>query len=189
MEEQQLIRGCIDGDRKCQEALYKKFSRKMFGVCLGYSKNYEKAKDFLQEAFIKIFQNLDKFDAKGSLEGWIRRIVVNTAIDHYRKEIRYASETQLSEVVVYADKENLNYALKKLESDEFRSILQALPDGYRVILNLYIVEEYTHREIAALLGISEITSRTQLFKAKASLLKLLENNVRLKNLLQEYYEN
>ncbi len=187
MEDQELVKGCIDGDRNSQELLYKRFSKKMFGVCLGYAKSHESAKDFLQESFIKIFNNIHKYDFQGSLEGWVRRVVVNTAIDHYRKEIRNAAKDKQSEISLYAEKQYYNRALTKLDSEDFLKLLHALPNGYRTILNLYVVEEYSHKEIADMLGITEGTSKSQFFKAKAYLLRKAEGNTEIKKLLQEYY--
>ena len=172
-DEMAMVQACLDNDPVAQEKFYQRFARKMFGVCLGYAKNEESAKDLLQEGFIKVFRNLDKYDGSGSLEGWVRRTIVHNNIDQYRKESRQVKTTELNPDI--ADKEGelvvTNQALKQIEADDFHRITQDLADGYRIILNLYFVEGYSHPEIAEHLGISVGTSKSQMHKAKQSLIK------------------
>ena len=164
--ESDLIRGSINGDRRMQELLYKTFSAKMYGVCLRYAGNAEDAQDILQEGFIKVFRNLDRFRAEGSFEGWIRRIFVNTAIEHYRRTVNMypVSESQENNV---EDKDWS--AFDKLAVKDLMKLIQDLSPGYRAVFNLYVVEGYTHKDIAAMMGISEGTSKSQLARAKAIL--------------------
>jgi RNA polymerase sigma factor (sigma-70 family) len=155
-----------------QETLYRMYSPKMFGVCLRYSGHQEDAQDILQEGFIKVFRNLEKFRREGSFEGWMRRIFVNTAIEHYRKSINLypVSESQENNV---EDKEW--NAFDKLALKDLVKLIQTLSPGYRTVFNLYVVEGYTHREIAEMMGISEGTSKSQLARAKAILQNLINN--------------
>jgi RNA polymerase sigma-70 factor (ECF subfamily) len=144
----------------------------MFGVCLRYSGHQEDAQDILQEGFIKVYRNLEKFRREGSFEGWMRRIFVNTAIEHYRKSINLypVSESQENNV---EDKEW--NAFDKLALKDLVKLIQTLSPGYRTVFNLYVVEGYTHREIAEMMGISEGTSKSQLARAKAILQNLINN--------------
>ncbi|MGL6266893.1 MAG: RNA polymerase sigma factor [Chitinophagaceae bacterium] len=155
-----------------QETLYKMYAPKMFGVCLRYSGHQEDAQDILQEGFIKVYRNLVKFRREGSFEGWMRRIFVNTAIEHYRKSINLypVSESQENNV---EDKEW--NAFEKLALKDLVKLIQTLSPGYRTVFNLYVVEGYTHREIAEMMGISEGTSKSQLARAKAILQNLINN--------------
>ena len=166
--ESDLIRGSINGDRRMQELLYKTFSAKMYGVCLRYAGNAEDAQDILQEGFIKVFRNLDRFRAEGSFEGWIRRIFVNTAIEHYRRAVNMypVSESQENNI---EDKDWS--AFDKLAVKDLMKLIQDLSPGYRAVFNLYVVEGYTHKDIAAMMGISEGTSKSQLARAKMILQK------------------
>jgi RNA polymerase sigma-70 factor (ECF subfamily) len=148
------------------------YSPKMFGVCLRYSGHQEDAQDILQEGFIKVYRNLEKFRREGSFEGWMRRIFVNTAIEHYRKSTNLypVSESQENNV---EDKEW--NAFDKLALKDLVKLIQTLSPGYRTVFNLYVVEGYTHREIAEMMGISEGTSKSQLARAKAILQNLINN--------------
>jgi RNA polymerase sigma factor (sigma-70 family) len=170
IKESDLIRGSINGDRRMQELLYNTYSPKMYGVCLRYAGNAEDAQDILQEGFIKVFRNLDRFRAEGSFEGWIRRIFVNTAIEHYRRSVNMypVSETQENNV---EDKDWS--AFDKLAVKDLMKIIQELSPGYRAVFNLYVVEGYTHKDIAAMMGISEGTSKSQLARAKAILKNII----------------
>jgi RNA polymerase sigma factor (sigma-70 family) len=169
ISESDLIKGCIAGDRRMQEELYRRFSPKMYAVCLRYANNADDAQDLLQEGFIKVYRNLHRFRAEGSFEGWIRRVFVNTSIEHFRKK-----STRLSMVT---DKEENTIedaditALHKLAEKDSINIIQELSPGYRTVFNLYVVEGYSHKEIGELLGISEGTSKSQLARAKGVLQK------------------
>lgn len=166
ISETDLIRGCIDGDRRVQEELYRRFSPKMFAVCIRYAGNTDDAQDILQDGFVKVYKNLAKFRGEGSFEGWIRRIIVNTAIEHLRRK------TYLKPI---AEKEEntLPYkeitVLDKLGEKDIMELVKQLSPGYRTVFNMYVVEGYTHREIGDILGISEGTSKSQLARARVIL--------------------
>lgn len=164
--EADLIRGSIAGDRRMQELLYRHFAPKMYAVSLRYAGNAEDAEDILQEGFVKVFRNLDKYRSEGSFEGWVRRIFVNTAIEHYRRQVNMYTVSESQENTL-EDKDWS--ALDKLALQDLVNIIQQLSPGYRTVFNLYTVEGYSHKEIAELLGISEGTSKSQLARAKAIL--------------------
>ena len=154
-----------------QELLYHRFSPKMYAVCLRYAGNSEDAQDILQDGFVKVFRNLDKYRAEGSFEGWVRRIFVNTAIEHYRRASNMYPITESQEVSI----EDRGWsAIDKLDIKDLMQIIQELSPGYRTVFNLYVVEGYTHREIADMMGISEGTSKSQLARAKAILQSKIE---------------
>lgn len=169
--ESDLIQGSITGDRRMQELLYKTYSPKMFGVCLRYAGNADDAQDILQEGFVKVFKNLARFRGDGSFEGWIRRIFVNTAIEHYRRKVNMYPVTENQENTV-EDKDWT--ALDRLALKDLLEIIQELSPGYRTVFNLYVVEGYTHKDIADILGISEGTSKSQLARAKAILQNVIK---------------
>ncbi len=143
----------------------------MFAVCLRYSNNNETAQDLLQDGFIKIFKNLHRFRGEGSFEGWIRRIFVNTSIEHYRKKSNLFSTSEREEVL--AEDSSLN-ALDKLAEKDIIKLVQELSPGYRTVFNLYAIEGYSHKEIGNMLNISEGTSKSQLARAKGILKKMVE---------------
>lgn len=162
--ENELIEECLQNNRKAQKQLYEKYSRKMFGVCLRYAKSKEEAEDVLADAFVQIFMKLSSFKRDGSFEGWIRRIVVNTSITAYRSNMKFNLNDEISEV--YEVSSNDESAVDLLNVQQLKNIIQLMPDGYRMIFNLYAIEGYTHREIADILGINEGTSKSQFSKAR-----------------------
>jgi RNA polymerase sigma factor (sigma-70 family) len=163
--EAELIAGCKRSKNHYQQALYQQHHRKMFGVCLRYTDNRQDAEDVLQDGFIKVFKNIKSFKGKGSLEGWIRRIMVNTAIEHYRKRSRYF----MVEIDSAYELELPAEQLEALGRGEILDLVQALPAGYRTVFNLYAIEGYSHKEIAEMMGISVGTSKSQFSRAKALL--------------------
>jgi RNA polymerase sigma factor (sigma-70 family) len=166
-----LIKGCIEGNRQMQELLYRKFSSKMYGVCLRYSGNAEDANDLLQEGFIKIFKNLSKFRSEGSFEGWIRRIFVNTSIEHFRKKVKLYNVTEVQENTI----EDIDFSiLDTLAEKDIIMLINGLSPGYKAVFNMHVIEGYSHKEIAEMLGINEGTSKSQLARAKGVLKKSLE---------------
>jgi RNA polymerase sigma factor (sigma-70 family) len=174
----EIISGCIRQDRRAQEELFKLFYGKMLGVCMRYARDRDSAEEMLQEGFIKIFDKLEAFDYKGSFEGWMRRIVANTAIDQIRKSKKDPILTDNDEDFKLGG-ENPIIEKEEIESLEIRAELaveaiQDLSPAYRAVFNLYVMEEYTHKEIAEILGISEGTSKSNLAKAKANLKKALK---------------
>lgn len=176
--ETDLIQGCINGDRQMQQALYSRFSAKMYGVCVRYAGNEHDADDILQEGFIKIFKNIAKFRSEGSFEGWIRRIFVNTAIEHYRKRVKLFNVTEAQENTIEDDRLD---ALDVLAAKDLIKIVNELSPGYKAVFNLHVIEGYSHKEIAELLGITEGTSKSQLARAKGVLKKLIETRLLNKN--------
>ncbi len=172
--ETDLIRGCINGDRRMQEALYNRFSPRMYAVCLRYAGNAEEAEDILQEGFIKIFKKLDTFRSEGSFEGWIRRIFVNTAIEHFRRK-RYLQTVSEKEENTIEGKDIS--VLDKMAAKDIMALIKELSPGYRTVFNMYVVEGYTHKEIADMLGISEGTSKSQLSRAKVILQGLVKKHI------------
>ncbi|WP_018616479.1 RNA polymerase sigma factor [Segetibacter koreensis] len=172
LTEKSLIENCINGNRKSQKALYDMFSPKMFAICLRYAKNQTDAEDILQDGFVKLFNNLYKFRGEGSFEGWVRRIFVNTAIEHLRRNnIKFAESDGFENAI--ADKQKS--ALDCLYEKDLLKISMNLSEGYRTVFHLYAVEGYSHKEIAIKLGITESTSKSQFSRAKAILRDVLQN--------------
>ena len=165
-----LIEGCLLGNPVMQKKLYDKYAPKMYGICLRYAANTEDAKDILQDGFVKVFINLSKFKAAGSFEGWMRRIFVNTAIEHYRRKNQlYAISENQEENIPNQDIS----ALDELAAEDIIKLISELPNGYRTVFNLFAVEGYSHKEIAALFSISEENSRIKLNRARQKLKKIL----------------
>jgi RNA polymerase sigma factor (sigma-70 family) len=169
--EKDLILGCQRRDRNCQEMLYRRFSRKMYGICLSYAGNRDLAQDILHDAFIKIFNTISTFKMEGSLEGWIRRIVTNTAIDQLRKQQRLENfiQDECLEVAGHASDINCSLSL----GDILKQVAR-LPEGARAIFNLFALEGLTHKEIASHLNISEGTSKSQYNRARSLLMQWIE---------------
>lgn len=171
MSEEQLITGCKKGDVLSQRRLYDLHHPKMFGVCMCYAQNRDEAQDILQEGFIKVFTNIGSFRGQGSLEGWIRRIIVNTALEHYRKNKMRGKEVDMDhEPLLMVTKTS---ALDDLQLKDVLSFIRRLPEGYRVVFNLFAIEGYSHEEIAKQLDISVNTSYSQYHRARALLQKAL----------------
>ena len=172
--ENDLINGCIDGNRRMQEELYRRFSPRMYAVCLRYASNAEEAEDILQEGFIKVFKKLDSFRREGSFEGWIRRIFVNTAIEHFRRKRYLQPVTEKEENTLEGQYLSI---LDDLAERDIMALVQQLSPGYRTIFNMYVVEGYTHKEIGDMLGISEGTSKSQLSRAKVILQEMVRQHI------------
>ena len=161
------------GERAAQEGFYRYFAPRMMGVCLRYARSAAQADDLLQEAFIKIFERLPQYKNQGSLHGWVHRLVVTTAIDHYRTQLRLRHEVDLEEASeIGTDACEL---LDQLSVQEILALINKLPDGYRLVLNLFAIEGYTHKEISEQLGIEEKTSSSQLHKARKMLQRLMRS--------------
>jgi RNA polymerase sigma factor (sigma-70 family) len=160
-----LLQECLAGKRQAQEQLYRLFSARMYGVCLRYCRDVDEAKDVLQEGFLKVFSKLDQFHFTGSFEGWIRRIVVNTAIEKLRMQRKLVSIDQLAEVADETDVAELPAISQKTMME----MIQELPTQYKLVFNLYVFEEMSHKEIAAALKISEGGSKSNLSRARAIL--------------------
>ena len=164
--EEKLNRDCARGKARAQEELYHTHYRTMFGVCLRYCKDRDLAEDVLQEGFIKVFKSIDRFRGSGSLEGWIRRIMVNTALEHHRRAARFLPLVDLDEAY---DQDAGHDLVAEMSHKEILALIQELPDGFRTIFNLYAIEGFNHREIGEKLGISEGTSKSQYSRARRQL--------------------
>lgn len=161
--ERELIEGCIAGDKQCQELLYRTFADKMYNVSFIYTNDEDEACDILQDGFIKVFRYLGTFHFQGSLEGWIRRIIVNTAIESYRKKKR--EKEFIESYDNYADPQTEGI-LEKINADDIIKLVNQLPFKAAMVLKLYAIEGYSHKEIAEMMDISEGTSKSQLNRAR-----------------------
>lgn len=170
MTEKELIEGCIREEKSCQKALFLQYAGKMLTVCRRYARHQAEAEDMLQDAFIKIFSNLKQFNFQGSFEGWIRRIVVNNALKNIKKS-SFKNEQIGVETLPENSTEPMIFA--QLNEEVLLNLIKELPDGYRFVFNLYVIEGFSHQEIAEQLGIEASTSRSQLVKAR----KLLQNKI------------
>lgn len=166
-----LINGCLNEERWAQKELYESFYGRMMGICLRYSNNSEDARDILNEGFVKVFRYLNRYKVGTSLECWIRRIMINTSIDYYRKEMRHRTDDIENAQHKIAEEAN---AESSFSAKEILAVIQELPPCYRAVFNLYAIEGYSHKEVADALGITESTSRSNLVKARAKLKELLK---------------
>lgn len=177
-----LIKECQANKSIAQGELYKIFSPQLFSVCLRYSNNYEDAQDTFQEGFITIFHKINQYRFEGSFEGWMRRIMVNTCIEKHRQK----NHLYVVNEEIIPDRDDENIYDGKLEEedytyDEILSFIQELPDRYRQVFNLYVIEEFSHQEIAEMLDISVGTSKSNLSRAREKLKELIKknNNIRI----------
>ncbi|MBN8833248.1 MAG: RNA polymerase [Niastella sp. SCN 39-18] len=171
MTEEQMLAGSIKHDAVSQEALYNRYSPKMLGVCYRFAKNREDAEDMLQEGFIKVFTQIHQFRSDGSLEGWIRRIVLHTCINILKKNKKFNESVDIIHANSMYSREEMIPSI--IEAKQVVECIRSLPLGYKTVLNLYALEGYSHKEIAQLLEIEESTSRSQYTRAKAMLQELL----------------
>ena len=163
----QLIQQCLKGNDQARRALYDHFASGMYAICLRYSKDENAAKDVFQDGFIKVFRYLKDYNGSGSLEGWMKRIFVNTSLEHIRKNSKWLFTSEPGEDLPNDGVQPSAY--DKLAYQELIQLISARPDGHRTVFNLFVIEGYTHKEIAEMLSISESTSKTQLFKARRQL--------------------
>lgn len=173
LEDHDIIKGCLQNNASMQKMLYDKYAAKLYGIALRYAHDQEDAKDILQDGFVKVFQNLSKFKGTGAFEGWLRRILVNTAIEHYRRknntyEIQDAHEESVTDRDISA--------IDKMAAADILNMVKALPNGYRTVFNLFAIEGYSHKEIAEMLNISEGTSKSQYARAKGLLQEKIKNH-------------
>lgn len=178
MTEEELVQRCLDRDPVAQRALYESYSGLMMSLCRRYTESSDDAEDVLQEGFIKVFEKLHQFKGAGNLGGWIRTVMVNTALIHIRKNKRW---NQSEDILLH---EELNAevfgVLEELAAEELMKLIEAMPVGYRTVFNLFAIEGYSHKEISDLLEITESTSKTQFHKAKAFLKKNIDSKEYLK---------
>lgn len=169
MSLEQLIERCKKNDAQAQGQLYKLYASKLFSICLKYSRNYAEAEDNLQDAYLTIFKKIEQFKSQGSLEGWMKRIAINTALQRYRGVgvFDIINEDQIEDVSVEIDDDAISI-------DFLLNIIQDLPDRYRLVFNLYALDDYSHKEIADLLNISTGTSKSNLARARMILKDKIE---------------
>lgn len=178
LSDEQIIHGCKKGKRKAFNMLYQKYSATMLGVCWRYSHTKAEAEDVLQEAFLKVFQKIDTFEGRGSFEGWIKRIMVNTAINYYKSNKKYHfqndfdPDNKMTQIV--ADEAEEFEIDDSYNTNQLMSMINSLPSGYRMVFNMYVFEGMAHKEIASELEISENTSKSQLSKARRWLRQKIE---------------
>ncbi len=177
-ELKEIIQGCIENNRKSQEQMFKLFYGKMMAVCNRYHRDKDDAQEILQLGFIKVFEKLDKYDHTGSFEGWMRRIFANTCIDAIRKSKKDPIRTENdNDFVLDAEneiEEKEDFEITSIKAEAAMQAIESLSPAYRSVFNLYVIEEYTHKEIGEILGISEGTSKSNLSKAKMNLQKILK---------------
>lgn len=168
-----LVKRCKAGERKAQELLYKQFASKMLGVCMRYATDKMEAEDMLQNGFIRMFQKINDYRAEGSFEGWVRRIMVHSSIEYYRKHHKLL---QLADNGDLPDQVAVNpTAVARLDIKDMMALVQRLSPGYRMVFNLYAIEGYSHKEIGEIMGISEGASKSQLSRARSVLKGLIAN--------------
>ena len=171
MTEELILAGCLENNAASQDALYLRYSPRMLGVCYRFAKNREDAEDMLQEGFIKVFSQIHTFENRGALEGWIRRIVVHTCINHLKKNKRFNESVDLIHANSLLVREDNIPSI--IQAKEVVECIRMLPIGYRTVLNLYAIEGFSHKEISCMLDIEESTSRSQYTRAKAMLEDIL----------------
>jgi RNA polymerase sigma factor (sigma-70 family) len=169
-----IIDGCIRGERVAQDALYRKFSSLLFGICLRYAGNRMEAQDVLQEVFVKVYHNIASYNHEGSFEGWLRRIAVNTSITNYRKNLKHAFQKDVDDLMKTAE-EPASFEDLEFTAEEMMQCIERLPVGYKTVFNLYVIEGFMHKEISDMLGIDVNTSKSQLSRAKSHLQRELKN--------------
>lgn len=173
MNLENLIQSCIKQNRQAQEELYNLYKKTLFVLCLKYCSNETEAEDNLHNSFIEIFTNIKKFDNKGSFEGWIKRITINKAIDSYKKAYPFTSIKDDYEDEISIEENKINCSL-----DEMLFMIQELPNQYRLVFNLYELDNYSHQEIAKMLSITESTSKSNLHRAKIILKEKISRNAK-----------
>jgi len=178
MTDKELIIACKIGHRNANKLLYNKYAAKMLGVCRRYISDYNEAEDIFMEGMYKVFTHLSSFEEKGSLEGWMRKIMVNECLMYLRK--KHSFQTEALPVIESEDLIVRSDVYEQIAADEIIALLNELPNGYRTIFNLYVIEGYKHEEIADILNISINTSKTQLMMAKKKLQVLIEKRLNIK---------
>jgi RNA polymerase sigma-70 factor (ECF subfamily) len=173
MSEEAILQGCLKNQPAAQQELYSTYSPKMLSVCYRFARNREDAEDMLQEGFIRIFTQIHQFQSKGSFEGWIRRIIVHTCINHLKKHKKFNDSVDIAQAHTLHVREDSVPSI--IQAKQVVECIRMLPIGYRTVLNLFAIDGYTHREIAGMLDIEESTSRSQYTRAKAMLEQILVN--------------
>ncbi|MEQ1798286.1 MAG: sigma-70 family RNA polymerase sigma factor [Lacibacter sp.] len=171
MTEEAILQGCLKNQPVAQQELYSRYSPKMLSVCYRFARNREDAEDMLQEGFIRVFTQIHQFQSKGSFEGWIRRIIVHTCINHLKKHKKFNDSVDITQAQTVSVREDSVPSI--IQAKQVIECIRTLPLGYRTVLNLFAIDGYTHREIANMLDIEESTSRSQYTRAKAMLEQIL----------------
>lgn len=177
--DEELIQACIEGKRYAQKVLYDRYYSLMYAICVRYTGNKEEAEDVLIEGFIKIFSKIKEFRNEGSFEGWLKRIIINTAINNFRYNSKKKYLNVIDNEKTVEVKDDIDIFKKNYSAEYLIKLIQQLPDGYRIIFNMYEIEGYSHKEIANELGITVSTSKTQLFHAKRILKNKILNEFKL----------
>lgn len=169
----QILKGCKKGSPSAQRTLYEKYSRLLLGICIRYASSIDEAEDILQEGFVKIFLNINHFKGDGSLTAWMRRIMINTAITAYHKSLKYRYHDDINEIQE-TSMTSVSWEDSDFTVEELQNVIQRMPEGYRMVFNLYAIEGYKHREIAEMLAIDENTSKSQYSRARKWLAERLD---------------
>ncbi len=178
MVDHELVKECLAGNRMALKELYVRFERKMFGVCMSYAKNRMEAEDILHDAYVKVYHNLSSYRGDGPLGGWIRRIMVNTALNHFRENNAINNLIEIE--TIEDDEADINKDIVgQINANEMIRYIQELPTGYRTVFNLYVIEGYSHKEIATQLNITESTSKSQLSMARKALQKRINKEINI----------
>lgn len=172
-EELKIINGCKKGDKRAQYLFYETFKKLVFGICMRYAKDVPEAEDVMQDTFVTLYRDLYQYKPSGPLGGWVRRVTVNVALQHVRKKKMIFSDVEMNTLAEQVEGDD--QILGALHAREIMRMIQLLPEGYRIVFNLYVVEGFSHQEIAEQLDISVNTSKSQLSRAKKNLKKILES--------------
>ena len=172
INEQELVKACQNNDRKAQTAFYNLYKGKLMGICRRYTRTPDEAEDIYQEAFVKIFKNIHSLEKAGAVGAWVRKTVIHTAINYYHANLKFQNNTDYDNILLSND--DYPNVLAGLSNEELLALINQLPDGYRMVFNLYVIDGYSHAEIGELLGVSENTSKSQLSRAKEMLRKQLK---------------
>lgn len=184
LTEEEIVEGCLQGGRKYQKHLYEKYYGSMMVVCMRYSNDREEARDILHEGFMKVFTNLSKYRRGTNLGAWVRRIMINTAIDHYRKLSKRPNLVEINHAIHEID---MSDVVSDMSAKEILEMVQKLSPAYRTVFNLYVIEGYPHKEVGKMLGISEGTSKSNLAKARAKLQAMIQKSRVIKQVEGEQY--
>jgi RNA polymerase sigma-70 factor (ECF subfamily) len=173
LTEAEIVHRCLQLDILAQNELYRRYAGKMMAVCMRYARDRDAAADIMQDGFVKVFINLKSFKGEGSFEGWIKRIMINTALKQYRKDLKFKNDVDIDSAYSVTFESDI---VSRLSAKELMEHIQDLPDGYRTIFNLYVIEGFQHNEIGELLGISEGTSKSQLSRARNYLMQTIKKD-------------
>lgn len=171
-KEEELVDRCIQGDQKAMNSLYEYYAPRMRGICFRYVRTVFEVDDILQEAFVKVFLKIGTYNRQGSFENWIRKIVINTAINYYKSNINFGKQVQLEDI--NENEAGIVAIAERVSINELYALINELPAGYRFVFNMFAIDGYSHKEIAEILNITESTSRSQYTRARRQLISLLE---------------